>query len=107
MTEVVLSRDKGWVDRIRQYQVFIDGNRVGKIGPGETCAYPCSPGLHNIQVKIDWAKTKLITFNLTTENKKFQVKSNLHGWRIFLCAIFAFMPSKWIVLEDEPGDDSR
>lgn len=106
MPNIVLSRDRGWADRIRKYQVIIDDKIVGKIGFGETVEYPCSEGLHTIQVKIDWARTKCITVDITTENKRFQVASNLRGWRIFLCICYMFIPSKWILLEevtDSPG----
>ena len=99
MAKIVLTRDHGYADRIRKYRVFIDDKNVGKIASGETMEYDVSAGKHTIQVKIDWCRTEKIAFIADHNQQRFHVSSNLRGWKILMASIYAFMPSKWIVLE--------
>lgn len=41
----------------RNFVVWIDGRRVGKIKPGTTWELHVSPGMHDVSVSMDWART--------------------------------------------------
>jgi hypothetical protein len=101
MSEIILTRDKGYADRLRKYVVLIDDRKVGTIANGKVEEYYVDPGEHTIQVKIDWCKTKKLAFVADRDTHLFNVKSNLRGWKIILAAVYAFLPYKWIMLEME------
>jgi hypothetical protein len=53
--EVTMTRRKAvWRDRVRAYTVLIDGQRVGKLGSGESATFPLAPGPHEVRLKLDW-----------------------------------------------------
>lgn len=50
-------RAGGYTDRARAYTVLVDGAESGKIKHGESVDVPVSPGTHEVQMKIDWARS--------------------------------------------------
>jgi hypothetical protein len=98
---VKIVRDSGYADRVRDYDVILDGNKVGKIGNGETIEFPVSNGRHDLSLKIDWCGSKVIRFTAAEKDVfTFDAESNLRGpalvgalWR----AIFA--RNSWISLK--------
>jgi len=46
------------VDRRRAYRVFIDGQGVGNIKPGDSEVFDVSPGQHELQLRVDWASSE-------------------------------------------------
>jgi hypothetical protein len=47
-----------WLDRLRAYRVLIDGEEVGAVRDGGTCRVPVSPGLHGVELRVDWARSE-------------------------------------------------
>jgi hypothetical protein len=47
----------GWRDRVRRYQVIIDGERVAMIKRGQRIDLPVTPGRHVIFLQIEWARS--------------------------------------------------
>ncbi|HEX4059653.1 MAG TPA: hypothetical protein VHY58_01415 [Streptosporangiaceae bacterium] len=47
----------GWKDRLRRYQVVIDGEQVAAIKHGERVDLPVTPGKHTVFMKISWARS--------------------------------------------------
>lgn len=62
MGSVVIERQKAvWRDRLRCYEVLIDGERVAELKSGESARFNLSRGQHDVQLKIDWCRSKCIT----------------------------------------------
>jgi len=55
MAVIKIQRGSGYVDKIRNYKVFINNEQVGIISEGEIKEHNVSPGTHTISTKIDWA----------------------------------------------------
>ena len=64
---VTICRNNDPTNVLRKYKVIIDGAVVGDIGSGEIAHYPISPGLHEVQVKIDWCTSKPLRINKSSE----------------------------------------
>jgi hypothetical protein len=76
MAELELSRATGYkTDRLRAYQIYIDGQKVSKLKPGETDTFTLSPGRHKLQLKQDW-----------TTSEKLQVDLGDNDRAQFVCA---------------------
>ena len=70
MAEIILTRPDGFkTDRLRAYQVYVDGNRVGRIRAGETERFGLSPGLHKLQLKEDWASSEKLQVDLGADDR--------------------------------------
>src|SRR5580658_9326804 len=56
-----------WRDRFRAYRIVLDGLQVGEIRNGQTVDFPVSPGRHELHLKIDWAGSKVLTFEVSAD----------------------------------------
>jgi hypothetical protein len=80
-----IDRDSGYADRLRAYQVMIDGAAVGEIRDGEAKEFPVSAGRHEMSLKIDWCGSKTIGFGVAEGDVlTFHAKSNLRGLKLLV-----------------------
>lgn len=49
------------MDRLRAYTLLVDGEERGKLKQGETIETELGPGLHRVQMKLDWATSPVLT----------------------------------------------
>jgi hypothetical protein len=69
MAEIILTRPDGFkTDRLRAYQVYVDGDRLGRIRAGETERFQLPPGLHKLQLKEDWASSEKLQVDLGADD---------------------------------------
>ena len=74
MPKVVLNRTSEYINRFRNYSIYIDGKKVGTIANGETKEFNVSSGQHSLVSKIDWCSSPTMTFNISdNEIKNFNV----------------------------------
>lgn len=86
-------RESGYADRMRSYQIVLDGSTICTIARGESKVLPIAPGDHSIKARIDWCESNTERFRARPEESvTFRVRSNLTGARL------AF--SIWYVLFD-------
>jgi len=45
---------RGYRDSIRAYKVHIDGQAVGAVRRGQTQDFQVGPGVHGVQLTVDW-----------------------------------------------------
>ena len=43
-----------WRDSWCRYKVRVDGTKTGTLGPDEELPLEVAPGIHEVQVKLDW-----------------------------------------------------
>ena len=105
MASLTVVRDSGYADRLRAYQIILDGEKVGEVRDGETKQFFLAPGKHQLSLKIDWCKSKTIDFTVTeADSLIFQAKSNLRGSRLLLALWYAlFARSSYMLLERTSG----
>lgn len=86
MAVLRLTRDSGYADRVRAYQVILDDARIGEISNGEKREFPIPPGLHHLRLKIDWCGSNTVEFAASEgdDPTMFQVKSSLRGRNVAL-----------------------
>lgn len=92
--EVSRSAD-AFVDMLRAYKVLIDGVVVGELRPGDVGKFEVAPGVHELYLKIDWARSEKAEVELSSgELAKFSCapRANLltdlfwalAGWRRYI-----------------------
>lgn len=64
MTTLQVTRPREWQNKLRKYQLYVDGEKVGDIANGETKDFILPEGLHTVVAKIDWCSSPELTFNL-------------------------------------------
>jgi hypothetical protein len=59
-----LNRKSQFTALFTQFEVYIDGHKVGSLGNHEQGQYEVQPGMHTLYLKVDNFKSKPITLNL-------------------------------------------
>ena len=72
------------LDRLRSYEVLLDGNLVGRINAGEVFEYDISPGEHGLQLKIDWCGSPTLDFAIEDGEVIDFECGGLSGYKILL-----------------------
>lgn len=100
MAKIVISRTSQYVNSMREYNVYIDKERVDTINNGEKNIIEVSQGNHEIYIQIDWCKSKKLNVNLT-EGQELNLKcgSNATGIKQAFVLVYLFLPSKFVYLD--------
>jgi hypothetical protein len=65
-----IRRTNEYVNRLRDYGIYIDGQKLGTIANGETKSFEVTQGLHTVYCKIDWCRSPEIHFEATENGAK-------------------------------------
>lgn len=57
VSRIDISRATAWQDKLRRYQILVDGEPAGTIAEGAQVSLPVTPGRHQVQLKIDWCSS--------------------------------------------------
>ena len=102
MASLQITRDSGWVDQFRAYQVIVDGKRVGKIRNGESKEFQVAPGQHTVALRIDliWGSEPLRITVRDGEALSLHAKSMMRGGAAPLWAWWYLLiaPRSWLQL---------
>ncbi|HEX4851654.1 MAG TPA: hypothetical protein VFV08_12640 [Puia sp.] len=85
-TKIILTRRAEWLNRVRQYRVFIDDAEVGSIRNGSSEEYIVSPGSHTIQCRISWYSSPV--FSVLVEQERIEYLLVKSGMRYYWYTIF-------------------
>ena len=58
MGTLVVKREVGRRDGLRDYKIHVDGELLARVAEGRTVSVSLAPGPHVIQLSLDWAKSK-------------------------------------------------
>lgn len=95
-----IRRESTRADRLRSYRVELDGKIIDQIKDGEFKSFDVGPGKHSLRLKIDWARSNKVVFEMEEgEDVDFVCRSALAG-KEWMASIYAiFLPHKYIELE--------
>ena len=94
MGKLKLYREPRYADKIRSYNVVVDGAVVSKIKERETFEFPLNSTGHEIWLTIDWARSNKITCDGSSDVQLI-CRSNVNPF----FALFALLkPRSWIDL---------
>jgi hypothetical protein len=78
-TITVNREPQGYVDRLRAYGIWIDGNLAGKIRRGESQRIQVAAGEHEVCLKIDWCRSPSVRVTLGVgESVELTAAPNAH-----------------------------
>jgi hypothetical protein len=107
MATIRISRTSEFVNRIRDYQIYLDGQKIGTVANGETIKFDTTIGEHTLIVKIDWCTSPELKINIgETDTKEFKVGGFKNAnWMMLIGAILAlivFVLNKYVNTEWTP-----
>lgn len=91
MATIKIYRQTAYNNRFRDFQVYLDGKKIGVIANNETKEFEVPPGLHTLSFKIDWGSSPTLSFEMAdNETKTFKVAGFRYAkWLIPAGAIIA------------------
>lgn len=85
---------------LRKYKIFVDGDRVGVIGSGETIHIPVDPGTHRIWIKVDFLRSRELAFEKdANRNVRLFCGSRYQNWKCLI--MWLFKPMDYVYVQDE------
>jgi hypothetical protein len=90
MTTLTVHREKGWADKLRKYQILLDGAEIGTLGEGDRLVHQVGGDRHVIEARIDWCGSQPLSFEANTDDVVVAVKSALRGWKMFFVLYYIF-----------------
>ena len=88
MATITIQRTSENFNRLRDFRIYIDGEKIGTIADGETKDFIIFSGQHSIVAKIDWCSSPEISFDIKdTDTKTFKVGGFKGGNTIVLIMI--------------------
>jgi len=95
-----LTRDSGFADIVRGYDVLVNGTVVGRIKNGGVFECDISSGKNSVQLRVDWCGSEPCEVEAADgQVVHLECGSNLRGWKIFQGAkIMRETPNQWIWL---------
>jgi len=85
---IKIQRDSGYADRLRAYKVVLDGEVIGEIRNGQLVEFDVAPGMHRLNIKIDWCRSNAVEFEMNNEVVEFECGSSLRGFKLLLAIIY-------------------
>ena len=83
--QITVRRTTSYADRLRAYELTLDGIAVGSVRALGAVTLPVSTGKHSLALRIDWCGSPRIDFEARPgEELVFLCGSSLGGWRLLL-----------------------
>jgi hypothetical protein len=79
-----IQRTNDYMNLMRDYRLFIDGQKIGSIGNAQTKEFEIPAGRHSLIAKIDWCSSQELSFEIDKDDSKTLLVSG-------------FIISKWIM----------
>jgi len=81
-----VERESGhWADRLREYEIVVDGSVAGSVGAGQRGEFAVSAGEHEVHAKSDWGSSLPVRASLSAADELTLVcrpsLSNADLWR--------------------------
>jgi hypothetical protein len=73
--EIIISRPKQFADRIRAYELLIDGKTISKLKAGEEVRITLPENAKILTAKIDWCSSNEFNLSNVTANENIEVKN--------------------------------
>jgi hypothetical protein len=84
MAKIIINRKREWTNRLRKFQVFIDGIPSGEIRNGGAEEFGVTPGKHTVQCKMGRYSSNFLDVTLGSDAVQFVVvKSNMKFFWLF------------------------
>lgn len=77
MATIRIRRTNDYMNLMRDYRLYIDGQKIGAIGNGETKDFEVTGGHHTVIAKIDWCSSPDLSFEINENDSKTILVSSL------------------------------
>lgn len=100
MAKISIIRPYEWSNQQKNTQIYIDGERVGNVGIGQTAQFDVTPGKHTVVLKQKWLSggSKPLEVDLS-QNEEITIKMRTYKYNwLVLLILFPFITSTYLTL---------
>jgi hypothetical protein len=82
-----------YVNSWREYRIFVDGSEISPIKRNERIVISVDPGVHVLEARIDWLKSKPMRVNIASGQSVCVVVGcrSLRDWTVLLAVVSSFL----------------
>jgi len=91
MPTIRISRDSGYADRLRSYQVVVDGEVVGTVDDGGSAELEVPAGDHEVHLKLDFCRSKSVAITVDEEGVDLACGSHMRGFRVAFAIFYILL----------------
>jgi hypothetical protein len=84
MAIIKIQRTNDYINAVRNYRLFIDGQKIGTLSNGQRKEFEVSPGRHSLVAKIDWCSSPELVIQINENDSKTFIVGSLKYWKWFL-----------------------
>jgi len=81
MATIKIKRTNDYVNSLRDYRLFIDGQKIGTIGNNQIKEFDIPIGHHSLIAKIDWCSSPDFSFETNGNDSKILLLGGKRSWR--------------------------
>lgn len=77
MATIRIRRTNDYMNLLRDYRLYIDGQKIGTIGNSQSKDFEIPAGQHSVIARIDWCSSQEISFEINENDSKTILVSSL------------------------------
>ena len=77
MPTLIINRTNEYANRWRAIDIYVDGQKTGVIGSGETKEFDILPGAHIVNCKIDWCGSNDVQIDISGNEVKLLTQNEM------------------------------
>jgi len=90
--KIIVRRKGEWMNRLRNYKIFIDGTQAGSVSNGNAQEFQVEPGMHKVRCKVDWCGSEEMNVDLREGERAYlEVKSGLKYYWVIVIPVLAIV----------------
>jgi hypothetical protein len=89
MATIKIKRTNDYINYLRDYRLYIDGQKIGTIGNNQIKEFDIPNGQHSLIAKIDWCSCPNFSFEINENDSKILLLGGMRSsrWLVPLIAI--------------------
>jgi hypothetical protein len=97
MAIIKIQRTSDYMNLMRDYRLFIDGQKIGSIGNAQIKDFEIPAGRHSVIAKIDWCSSPELFFEINEHDSKTLLVGTLKIWRWLIPLLTGIIALSFIV----------
>ena len=98
MATIKIQRTNDYINAVRNYRLFIDGQKIGTLSNGQIIDFEIPSGRHSVVAKIDWCSSPEVTFEINDNDSKIFLVGAIKNWKwimpliMVICTLTLLLP---------------
>ena len=84
MAKIKIQRTNDFINAMREYRLYIDGQKIGTIGNEQTKDFEIPAGQHSLIARIDWCSSPELSFVINDNDSKTFLVGGLKNGKMII-----------------------